>query len=126
MPVHHIVEPKLRLVLISLMGVVTNDDLFQCQAKLLSNPLYEGGFDRLVDASEATKFAVTQDVVRTVAKTAVQRGMRRAALVGTCDYIYGLMRMYESYAIGADVAVFRSLGEAYEWLMSAIDNETLV
>src|SRR4051794_19869347 len=117
MPVHHIVEPHLRLVLINLIGVITNDDLLECQAKLLSNPLFEGGFDRLVDGSDATKFALTQNAVRAAAQTAVHRGMRRAALVGTTDYIYGLMRMYESYAFGAEVAVFRSLGEAYQWLM---------
>ena len=123
MAVHHMVEPQLRLVLINLIGIVTNNDLIECQAKLMSNPLFEGNFDRIVDASDAIKFDVTQDVVRAVAKTAVERGMRRAALVGMSDCIYGLMRMYEFYAIGAEVSVFRSLGDAYHWLMTARDRE---
>ena len=126
MPVHHIVEPQLRLVLINLIGIVTNNDLIECQAKLMSNPLFEGNFDRLVDASDAITFDVTQDVVRAVAKTAVEGSMKRAALVGTSDCIYGLMRMYEFYAIGAEVSVFRSLGDAYHWLMTASDREPVV
>jgi len=126
MPVHHMVEPQLRLVLINLIGTITNKDLIECQAKLMSNPLFEGNFDRLVDASDAINFDVTQDVVRDVAKKAVEAGMKRASLVGTSDYIYGLMRMYESYAIGAEVSVFRSLGDAYHWLMTARDREPVV
>ncbi len=126
MPVHHIVEPQLRLVLINLIGIVTNNDLIECPAKLMSNPLFEGNFDRLVDASDAIKFDVTQDVVRAAAKTAVEGGMKRAALVGTSDCIYGLMRMYQSYAFGAEVSVFRALGDAYHWLMTASDREPVI
>src|SRR5436190_19689924 len=88
MPVHHIVEPDLRLVLINLIGIVTNNDLIECQAKLMSNPLFEGNFDRLVDASDAITFDVTQNVVRGDAKAAVEGSRKRAALDGTSDRSY--------------------------------------
>ena len=42
--------------------------------------------------------------------------MRRAALIAGSDFVYGMMRMYESYAAGADIYVCRSRAEAIAWL----------
>ena len=79
---------------------------------------------RLVDATEVTEFAVSAETVRAVATAAVERGLRKAALISNdTDLVYALMRMYEAYASPpAEVAVYHNMEEGLQWLAKSIES----
>ena len=74
--------------------------------------------------TEVTQFAVSAEAVRALATAAVERGLRKAALVSNdTDLVYGLMRMYEEQASPpAEVAVYYSMQEALQWLAKSIES----
>ena len=66
---------------------------------MFSDPLFKGHYSRLVDGTEVTEFAVSAETVRALATAAVERGLRKAALISNdTDLVYALMRMYEAYS----------------------------
>jgi hypothetical protein len=77
---------------------------------MFSNPLFKGHDSRLVDATEVTEFALSAETVRPVATAALERGLRRAALISNdTRLVYALMRLYEAYASPpAEVAVYHN------------------
>jgi hypothetical protein len=118
MPVSYHISPTSACIIVKLEGTVTDIDLLQEQQRMLSDPLFQGSYVRLVDATDVVTFAVTADTVRSLAQTAVEAGLRKAALVSNNKvWVYGLMRMYQSYADPpADVAVHHNVHEALIWL----------
>ena len=123
MPASYHISPTSACIIIKLEGVVTDTDLIQEQQRMFSDPLFDGSYSRLVDATDVITFAVTGETVRSIAKAAVDAGLRKAALVSNDKiWVYGLMRMYQSYADPpADVAVHNSLHEALVWLAKSIE-----
>jgi hypothetical protein len=121
-PASYHVSSVTSCIVIRLEGSVTDAELIAEQRRMFSDPLFRGNYPRLVDATDVTEFAVSGDTVRILAKEAVERGLRKAALVSKdADWIYGLMRMYQAYADPpADVAVFRNMQEALVWLAKSI------
>ena len=85
---------------------------------MFSDPLFKGHYSRLVDGTEVTQFAVSAETVRALATAAVERGLRKAALVSNdTDLVYALMRMYQQQASPpAEVAVYHNMQEALQWL----------
>src|SRR3954452_23561768 len=109
MPASYHISPAIACIIVRLEGAVTDDDLIEGQRRMFSDSLFQGHYSRLVDATDVTEFAVSADTVRSVAKSAVERGLRKAALVSNHkDLVYGLMRMYQAYAEpAAEVEVYR-------------------
>ena len=96
--------------------MVTDYELVQGQENMFCDKLFEGRYSRLIDATGVTQLMVTAGTVREVANAAVERGVRKAALVANSDFVYAMMRMYEGYAIEAECCVFRARNEALAWL----------
>ena len=91
---------------------------------MFSDPLFEGHYSRLVDATEVTKFAVSAETVRDLPTAAIERGLRKAALVSNdTELVSALMRTYEGQASpSAEVAVYCNMQEALQWLAQSIES----
>ena len=124
MPASYHISPVIACIIVRLEGAVTDGDLIEGQRRMFSDPLFQGHYSRLVDATDVTELAVSADTVRTVAKAAVERGLRKAALISNDTVlVYGLMRMYQAYAEPpAEVAVYHSMQEALVWLAQSIES----
>src|SRR4051794_26916847 len=99
MPASYHISPMIACIILRLEGSVCDSDLIDTQRRMFSDALFQGHYARLIDATDVTTFAVSADAVRTAARAAVERGMRKAALIpNDTELVYGLMRMYQSYA----------------------------
>ncbi len=123
MPVSYHISPLIACVIIRLEGRVTDKELLEGQHRMFSDPLFRGNYSRLVDATEVTDFAVSAETVRVMATAAVERDLRKVALISNdSDVVYALMRMYEAYASPpAEVAVYRNMQDGLQWLARSID-----
>jgi hypothetical protein len=124
MPASYQINPFNAYIVVTLAGLVTDSDLIDEQRRMFSDPFFQGHYSRLVYASDVTEFAVSADTVRAVAKAAVERGLRKAALVSNnTDLVYGLMGMYEACADPpAEVTVYHNTQEALAWLVKSIES----
>jgi hypothetical protein len=110
------------LILSTAEGRVTFDDVRDHQERLLADPDFDPSFDQLLDMTAATKFEISADEARTLARRRMLSPESRRAFVATAPHIFGLGRMMEIYREGmeyAEVRVFYSMDEALEWLTSA-------
>ena len=123
MPVSYHISPLIACIIIKLEGRVTDKELLEGQHRMFSDPLFRGNYSRLVDATEVTDFAVSAETVRVMATAAVERDLRKVALISNdSDVVYALMRMYEAYASPpAEVAVYRNMQDGLQWLARSID-----
>ena len=117
MPASYHIEASLECISVTLEGIVTDQELIGGQRNMFDDPLFEGSYSRLVDATAVSKLFVTADCIRRLAKAAVQRGVRRVALIAHTDFVYAMMRMYEGYAIEAECFVCRDRKAALAWLL---------
>jgi len=124
MPASYHISPKIACIIVSLDGIVTDRDLIEGQQQMFSDPLFKGDYARLVDATDVVIFAVSTDTVRAVATAAVERGLRKAALISNnTDFVSELMRLYEEYASPpAEVAVYPNMEEALQSLAESIES----
>jgi hypothetical protein len=124
MPASYHISPLIGCIIVRLEGSVSDEDLLEGQQRMFSEPLFKGHYSRLVDATEVTEFAVSAEAVRAVATAAVERGLRKAALISNdTDLVYALMRMYEAYASPpAEVAVYHNMEEGLQWLAKSIES----
>jgi hypothetical protein len=125
MPASYHISPLIACIIVRLEGRITDRDLIEEQQRMFSDPLFQGHYSRVVDGTDVTEFTVSADTVRAVAKAAVERGLRKAALISNeTNFVYGLMRMYEAYADPlAEVVVYHSTEEALVWLAKSIETE---
>jgi hypothetical protein len=123
-PASYHISPLIACIIVRLEGSVTDDDLLEGQQRMFSDPLFRGHYSRLVDGTEVTEFAVSAETVRAVATAAVERGLRKAALISNdTDLVYALMRMYEAYASPpAEVAVYDNMQDGLQWLAKSIES----
>src|SRR3954454_2023827 len=124
MPVSYHISPKIACIIVRLEGVVTDSDLIEEQQRMFSDPLFKGGYARLIDATDVVTMRVSAETVRVVATAAVERGLRKAALISNnTDLILGLMRLYEGYTSPpAEVAIYENTEEALRWLAKSIES----
>ena len=117
MPVAYQVSTVLGCVIVNMHGTVTDEELRAAQRKLYADADYKHGFPHLVHALCVTDLQLTAATVRHVAHYAQEHGLRRAALVTSSEFIYGMMRMYEEYASQIECHVTRDIEEALHWLL---------
>jgi hypothetical protein len=117
--IRYAIDKQRRLILTTAEGRVTFDDVRDHQGRLLADPDFDASFDQLIDATAATKFEISADQARILAKRCIFSPKSRRAFVATEPHIFGLGRMMEIYREGleyADVHVFYSMDEALKWL----------
>jgi hypothetical protein len=99
-------------------GVISTEDLNDWIGSLLADRLFRADFRSLIDLSLVTDITVDAVALARAASTPLfDPGVRRA-IVATSDSVFGVARMFASYAerIGQVLMVFRELWLAEEWL----------
>lgn len=127
MPIKYRIDHEHRLVHAVITGTLTRDDTFDYQREVWSRPDVRG-YHQLVDATGIEHIDVpfpSAEAMRELAALAASMddpGVKsRFAIVATSAFAYGLARMYATYRAldlrsTKEVAVFRTVEEATEWL----------
>ena len=122
MPISYRIDPARSLVLTTVTGVVTDNDVLAHKRALASDPEYHPSMKELSDVRGVTDLEVTAEGIAVMAgfdreHDDTERG-HRIALVASADVVYGMARMYQMNTVEADerVGVFRTLDEATRWL----------
>jgi hypothetical protein len=124
MPIRVRLNAEIGLLVVVFEGVVTAEEFEIQVAPLIDIPAYSQVPLTLVDMTAALRGDGPAEIVRRSARRAeksvdsdIEAGAKMA-LVATNDEFYGLGRMYEMLRDGSplEIAVFRSLSEAEEWL----------
>jgi hypothetical protein len=124
MPASYHISSIIACIIVRLEGSISDRDLIEEQRRMFSDPLFKGHYSRLIDGTEITQFAVSAETVRAVATAAVERGLRKAALVSNdTDLVHSLMRMYQEQASSlAEAAVYCNMQEALQWLAESMES----
>ena len=119
MPVSHRVDAERKLVITTLEGVVTTEELLQNSTAMYANREIDGCTLELVDLSLARGDEISTGGIRTTAGN-LQRATRiqQMAVFATNDLQYGLARMFQLLASRSQVQVevFRDRARALRWL----------
>jgi hypothetical protein len=121
----YFIDKRRRLILTTMEGIVTFDDVRGHQDRLLADPDFDASFDQLIDTTAATKVDISGAESRILAERRILSPQSRRAFVASKTHIFGLGRMMEIYrkvshnALEhpyADVEVFYSMADAWRWL----------
>jgi hypothetical protein len=127
MPWKSTIDPHLRLVYTRVSGTLTMAGAVQHQKEVLSEPDFDPTFAQILDLRDVDEVRLSTNEMRTLASSKIFAPTSRRALVATQPSTFGLARIYGVYredATGTDVAVVKSVGEAYEWVGITPDSET--
>jgi hypothetical protein len=112
------IETEQQLVRSRGWGVVSTEDLNDWISELLSDRLFRPEFRSLIDLRLVTDVTVDATTIARAAATPLFDAGVRRAIVATSDGVFGVARMFASFAerIGQHVMVFRELWLAEEWV----------
>jgi hypothetical protein len=123
MPVKSTIDPNSGVIVHAVSGDVSFDEILRALDRIVDHPLYQPGSAALWDFSGAAADKLdTKGLRNLVGRVRERLGNRgtgyKVALVAPRDLDYGLARMYQAYASELPIAlsVFRSSGEAWDWL----------
>lgn len=107
-----------RVVLTRGWGTVTTDDVQDATSKLLADARFDPAYASLTDLRDVDLADVDPMIVAETASIPMYDARSRRAVVASTDAVYGMARMFASYAerAGQVVRVFRQLDEAELWL----------
>lgn len=117
MAANYRIDPERRLMMITLAGRVTGDELDAFSERVRHDPAYDPAWAALVDASEMNPAGLSTQALR--ARAAVpRRNPTRVAIVAPADVVFGLARMFQmmSEGRGNHIEVFRGMDDALAWL----------
>jgi hypothetical protein len=112
------IDQARRVVITRGWGVLSARELFDVTSRILLDPRFDPTYRSLGDLREVTEVTVdTLATAQTAASPLFAAGTRRA-IVATADAVYGMARMFASFAerSGQEVRIFRDLQPAEEWL----------
>jgi hypothetical protein len=112
------IDPQRRLVLTRGWGVLSAQELLDITSQILVDPRFDPTYRSLGDLREVTQIDMdTLATAHTAATPLFLPGTRRA-IVATSDAVFGMARMFASFAerAGQEVRVFRELHHAEAWL----------
>ncbi len=125
MPASYEIDKKQRLVMSTVSGVLTVDDIWAHQKRLAKDKDFDPSFSQLMDFNGVTEVVIKTDDVRKFAETSIfSPNSRRALVVERSDLIFGFSRMFEMLrGLKGDesIRVFRNRNEAMVWLFSRQD-----
>jgi hypothetical protein len=94
MPYSYVIDKENGLILVTVTGVFTVDDVLQFRRQVRNEPDFDPNLSQLGDLSGATSIDLSADEVRILAETSVFSLTARRALVGSTHEVYGLARMF--------------------------------
>ena len=116
------IDRQRRLLTTVWTGTVTGEDMVALYLEIFALPDFDGGFDELVDLSQAKIVELTADHMQRAIAARLRRfgkARTRTAVIAPKDVQFGKARMYNAYsdmAEGEDVMPFRDRAEALAWL----------
>ncbi len=127
MPISIRMDPARRVRYAVATGVITDADILEGYAGVLSDPAYDPSVDQIFDGNGIERIEVTSaaiwEIAQLVARTdrAISAGVRpRVAIVAPSDATFGLARMYQAYRelepSPKQYLVCRTAEEARRWL----------
>lgn len=128
MTVKSTIDPNSGVIVHAVTGTLDLDEVVGALERILNHPLFTPGSDVLWDFSYAITGGLDARELRSLVRRVGERMDGRGegykiALVAPRDVDYGLARMYEAYAseLPVELSVFRSSGEAWDWLLGDVD-----
>lgn len=121
MPVSYEIDKQRRLVVCTVTGVCTADDVLGFHKQILNDSDFDPRFCQLVDGTGITKTDITPSRMRTLAEGSPFLLTSRRAFVAESPLGFGLSRVYEIVrGLKGDrqIRVFRNRAAALEWLLA--------
>jgi hypothetical protein len=99
-------------------GVLDDDTLLAYVHQVMADPAYGEAAADLFDTRAVTDMRLTAEGIRGVATIIRQSGLssKRVAVVADSSAMFGMARMFEMFRDDIDVAVFRDVDAALEWI----------
>jgi hypothetical protein len=123
LPTTYTIDEESAVVLVECFGVVTNQDMLDCMARLHNDPARKPGMPSLVDCRGVERMLVTPSGVQAAVMVAATMVDRRqppwaVAVIAPQDEVFWMARTYEVLRAGSPetVRVFRQPAAAKRWL----------
>jgi hypothetical protein len=118
MPGSYLIDVPRRIVFSRGWGKVTEEEVLAHARALRDDPRFEPGFRQLIDFRDIDRFELTSAGVQHIAQRNPFRTDARRAFVVAQEEVFGMIRMYWSYAEAdpKQFRVFRAIGPALEWI----------
>ncbi len=122
MAISYQIDPGQGLVLTTVSGVLTDEELLEHKRTLIEDPGFQPGMRELSDVREVERLEVTAAGVRKMVALDEQNASRlgdyKLAIVAADDAAFGTARMYQmlTEANVQNIGVFREIEEAKAWL----------
>ena len=119
------------LRLVTLSGVVDDDELLETFSRYWKSPDYDGSLNEFCDVSGLERIVTTTSGLRKLAKLNLE--LRRDAELGVKsavfapgDLPFGLSRMFQAFVEGSknSFEVFRDREKAFEWLEQSEESKS--
>lgn len=117
MPYSYRIDQTLRFVFDKGEGRVTDAEMWAAQDRMIDDPALDPSFDRIIDCTDVTEFAVSGDTIRQLARRSPFDANVRRAFVVKSDLVFGMARMFQSY-VDSDAQqsrIFESMAQARQW-----------
>jgi hypothetical protein len=117
-PASYTIDAERKLVISRLWNPVTDDDVFEHNRLLRTDPMFDPTYRQLADMSEVTDILVTTGAVEETSRDQFFTPGARRAFVAAEGAPFGLARMYALRAndIGQVIEVFQDRPSAEAWL----------
>ena len=120
MPFDYVVYKETRLVISTGVGVVTWEEIKSRQDQTKTDPNFDPGFDQIVDLRLVTRFEMSPEQTRSLARRQKFSSKSKRAFVATIPSVFGVGRMWETYTEFSNdpshIQVFYDLSSALKWL----------
>ncbi|MEO8619552.1 MAG: hypothetical protein ABI625_00725 [bacterium] len=118
MPESYEIDPKRKLVVCRVWGVLSNGDLREHYRRLAADPEFDSTYAQIGDLREVTDFTVDSAMIESTARTPVFAPHTKRAFVAPRGVAFGLARMFAAHSVadGQNLEVFSNLEDAETWL----------
>ena len=123
MPVSHLIDHDKMIILVTIEGVVSDEDIIEHQRKTRNDPALDPSFGQLADLSNIRKLEITAQGVQKFTSMEFSTEWSRRAFVAPNDVSFGFARMFQMMRDSdqEQTEVFRSMEGAHQWLSSPED-----
>ena len=122
MPATYTIDEESALVRVECFGLLTNQDLLDCLARLYRDPARKPGMSSLIDCRGVERMMVTPSGVQAAVMVKATMDRRQppwtVAVIAPQDEVFWMARTYEVLRAGSPetVRVFRQPAAAKRWL----------
>ena len=118
MPLDYRIDTSRRLVVLTVEGTLSKDEILNYQATVLNDPDFDPTFSRLSDVRRADLVGVYEDCIEALPEHAVPEGGSKSAIVVRDAIGTDLMRTLAGLreGMGNETRLFRDLDSGTRWL----------